>query len=60
MSTSADGPMSTSGGPMRNSPGGPMSSSARGPMVDAEDVQRRLDEIDYLVDEGWRPHCSSR
>jgi MoxR-like ATPase len=29
-----------------------MSATARGPMVDADDVRRRLDEIDYLVDEG--------
>jgi MoxR-like ATPase len=29
-----------------------MSASAGGPMVDADDVRRRLDEIDYLVDDG--------
>jgi MoxR-like ATPase len=29
-----------------------MSTVAPGPMVDADDVRRRLDEIDYLVDDG--------
>jgi MoxR-like ATPase len=29
-----------------------MSTSAAGPMVDSDDVRRRLDEIDYLVDDG--------
>jgi len=29
-----------------------MSGQAGGPMVDAEDVRQRLDEIDYLVDDG--------
>jgi MoxR-like ATPase len=29
-----------------------MSAATRGPMVDSDDVRRRLDEIDYLVDEG--------
>src|SRR5665647_889755 len=29
-----------------------MTTPAGGPMLDAEDIQRRLDEIDYLVDDG--------
>ena len=29
-----------------------MSTTAFEPMVDAEDIQRRLDEVDYLVDDG--------